>query len=845
MRIKKLTVKDFGRHKNLSVDINAPVVGLLGANGAGKSTLLKLVEFMFTGVLDDRQESYIRDYGSATGAKTAECTLTFEKHGKEGQIYRKIGKTSKRSLQWDGREITAAAEVDTMLADILQADKKALQAALFIRQGELDKLIYGTAAERDELLDRLLLLSYLDYNAARVDDECKRLASGIEDLSVVEDTLNEQRRQSEHRVRTLRASLAGLPDYEHSIQEVETHRDLLHSVARTEREGSLADSDLQSAEARLTQLLDTCPEVFRPLVKDGSASEKSTRLADELARAHKTLSGLRDSAYKISRYLSERSKYDSAEEEADGIRKTLNDLKKDQEALPPPMTEAEQSRIREIEKGRSTLQGLKTRHGELRDAVRTSAQNLSELKARQAQVLAEEVPPVDESIGHEIHMLELRLSLIAQLENQVSGKCPLCLNTDLSQLTSEVIASDREKLEGLRRRRTEQEAAVRKHQQDLEKLTAEVTKTQQESARLLQEMQETNTRIDALEQSIPANWEELLTAEAIDREAAGSRREINGKLHTLNTRLQQLEPVLSRPAPACADINGYAPTKEQVEQLEAEIGRKQELSERLSSYLKVVEDSVKAVETATVQKRRALQTWEDAKRAAVQFAYSEHFRGEELTLPIQTAEECNDALQILRGKQNEREEFAGRVKQADEEVERIRDEQIRLEERIAENRQKNEVLQQLRLVKETLSRTALPAAYRQHRFNQLAAIAQTHLEEMGADFAVRPDPEVPASFLFCRLSDTTDVWMPQTKLSGGQRVRLTIAFLMAVQQLILPEVGFLVLDEPTTHLDDDGVQNLAQLFRTISARLDNADAQLIVCDHKPELEMAFGATIRL
>jgi DNA repair exonuclease SbcCD ATPase subunit len=83
------------------------------------------------------------------------------------------------------------------------------------------------------------------------------------------------------------------------------------------------------------------------------------------------------------------------------------------------------------------------------------------------------------------------------------------------------------------------------------------------------------------------------------------------------------------------------------------------------------------------------------------------------------------------------------------------------------------------------------------------------------------------------------------KLSGGQRVRLSIAFLLAVQQLIIPELGLLVLDEPTTHVNDEGVESLADLLQNLGAQLASSDAQIVVCDHDHRLERAFQITVRL
>lgn len=44
MRIINIELKNWGPHKHLNLDLNAPVVGIVGANGKGKSNLLQAID---------------------------------------------------------------------------------------------------------------------------------------------------------------------------------------------------------------------------------------------------------------------------------------------------------------------------------------------------------------------------------------------------------------------------------------------------------------------------------------------------------------------------------------------------------------------------------------------------------------------------------------------------------------------------------------------------------------------------------------------------------------------------------------------------------------------------------
>ena len=135
--------------------------------------------------------------------------------------------------------------------------------------------------------------------------------------------------------------------------------------------------------------------------------------------------------------------------------------------------------------------------------------------------------------------------------------------------------------------------------------------------------------------------------------------------------------------------------------------------------------------------------------------------------------------------------------------------------------------------------------YLSERFNQLTGLTQRNLGMLNANFVVTPSVDEVLSFDF---TDQERPWigkLPQSKLSGAQRVLLTISFLLAVQQLILPQVGLLVIDEPSNHLGVPQKEDLRDLFASLNQTLANTDAQIIVVDHDPIVMQALTKVVRL
>jgi exonuclease SbcC len=77
------------------------------------------------------------------------------------------------------------------------------------------------------------------------------------------------------------------------------------------------------------------------------------------------------------------------------------------------------------------------------------------------------------------------------------------------------------------------------------------------------------------------------------------------------------------------------------------------------------------------------------------------------------------------------------------------------------------------------------------------------------------------------------------RLSGGQQVLASMAFLMALSE-VLSQLDFLILDEPTTHLDPNRRKELVNVLENL-----RRVPQLIIVDYNPELLAAADTRFRV
>jgi exonuclease SbcC len=76
---------------------------------------------------------------------------------------------------------------------------------------------------------------------------------------------------------------------------------------------------------------------------------------------------------------------------------------------------------------------------------------------------------------------------------------------------------------------------------------------------------------------------------------------------------------------------------------------------------------------------------------------------------------------------------------------------------------------------------------------------------------------------------------PASELGGGYANLIGIAFRIALQKMILPRVHVIVLDEPSTHVDQANMELLIPFFDRLKENLSTYGIQqLILIDHHPD-----------
>jgi exonuclease SbcC len=155
--------------------------------------------------------------------------------------------------------------------------------------------------------------------------------------------------------------------------------------------------------------------------------------------------------------------------------------------------------------------------------------------------------------------------------------------------------------------------------------------------------------------------------------------------------------------------------------------------------------------------------------------------------------------------------------------------------RVAEQKNRITLAEELSRLAAAFKPSGVTMDFLDYQFGQIASLTQEHLSEMGADFMVAASESKPLAFEFLRLNRPNEAWLKQSRMSGGQKVRLALAVLLAIHELVIPDVGLLVLDEPSLHLDEDAKLTFGEVIRDLCEAGGEEGRQIIICDHDQRL----------
>ncbi len=374
MLLKTLTLRNYRKYKDASVEFPDGVIGIIGLNGVGKTTLIEAIGWALFGHHAARTTKELIKRDGASQHEPCSAALEFELEGDGYCVVREmVGKNlvPKASLKINGKLITNNSdEVTAVITDKIGMDYLSFFTSVFARQKELNALSIMKAAERKKLVLRMLGIERIEKSiqairedkrgkekriegikTATVDKEGRKkidvLSSKQEELKKAQEELlpvikeiEAATKQKEKEVGDAKEALAIATRNYESYVALNTKLSERRSDAenarkrREEKEKELAD--LLVKKKRLEEIADNEARYFQFRERKGELEERREKYQrkQELAnRAEKISEELRKRAKSISKLKAQRTEFEGVEEQVDAVKREIEAIQKQKERI--------------------------------------------------------------------------------------------------------------------------------------------------------------------------------------------------------------------------------------------------------------------------------------------------------------------------------------------------------------------------------------------------------------------------------------------------------------------------------------------------------------------------------
>lgn len=154
---KRLRLKNFRNHHDLTIDLSPGVTGIVGENGQGKSSIIEALQFVITGELFEGSKEEAITLGEDCGW----VEYSFELDGKAGRLERHLD-ASKVVLEYDGVTHKKAGEVKELWDKLLQINADIFKKVIVARQGQISQLFSGDQSVREKIFQKIFLVPPTD-----------------------------------------------------------------------------------------------------------------------------------------------------------------------------------------------------------------------------------------------------------------------------------------------------------------------------------------------------------------------------------------------------------------------------------------------------------------------------------------------------------------------------------------------------------------------------------------------------------------------------------------------------------------------------------------------------------
>jgi exonuclease SbcC len=879
MHISKVELENIKSHVDSKFEFSRGTTAITGRNGAGKTTIIEAIAWTLFDVLDYKKEDFVR-----RGAKKGVARVTFESglDEREYVVYRDTATGYNVVDPQLGKRIAdKREEVTRFLWQHLGLEPGTDLRALFkeavgVPQGTLTAIFLGTPLERKSTFDRLLkveeyrqaaekLRETSRYLENRINEVQIRIARAEGELTRVE-TVEQEHRSATEQTERLSAQIddmtagiaektsivAGLDGQESKLSEIATTVDRARSelekaqvVCRQREAEHRASSEAAGIVDGVRDAAQRHIEVLGKIKELEHERQQRDRLRSECSKIETAL----------ARVQGELKQYQAALEKAQAAHGEISNLKEKvfEQIKLEQVADALKGKIGGLRAVKNQVKSLDERLARLRNSYRTTLEQRK--TAEDATAHAAKLDTLESRSSDIVKRLaELRASLERdeRFQSEIkNGLCPVlsekCLNLKDGQ-TLDAFLNDqfdalRSQIASLESEQSTVTAdlsrarAAQAQMATLETLRSRESELAGEGKCLAEEKSQLETELTdlpRLEESLAVHERELAVLDnpkarvrMLEAEAA-METEIREKLSEIESNIERLtsdQNIIVMQLENYKDLDAVWSDAAADRDATAEAYRVFIANESIAAKLVDREKLFEAARLATAELSQMLEQAEQKAAAAMRDYDRERHQHERLALR-QLEQKLSQITATFEMTASRREQLAGELKRLHELSESLKSE-------FAEKERLTKVAETTTFIRETL-REAAPRVARNYVHHVSVEACQMYREICG-----HADQTLSWSVDYGISLEEEGYERPFSNLSGGEQMAAALSVRLAILKQ-LSDIRIAFFDEPTTNMDAERRENLAQQI----SQIKNFD-QLFVISHDDTFEGYVDNTLRV
>ncbi len=887
MILNRISLENFISHKKTNLDLDYGINVVIGPNGAGKTAILDAISFALFCDYSNRgkKENLINNK-----AKNCKASLNFSEGGIEysvewtikrtgspkGKLYRK--QDNKKMLLAHGGAHSIIPEIEKILA----LDKSMFLQSVYVRQGEIEKLVIARPSERKELISKLLNIEDLEkaYEKIKqiIDDYIKKqivlktelkqkptLETEKQQYVTTSTSLEKEINQKKDELRKLKELIAELKEKikilkanKKKFGKLESKKQILENQVghikekfgnlRLELRKSLQSEIIVNGLEKEIEKLGPLESFSKTLSKKNGVELKLESLQKELKTLDEVSEIFESSKEEKAQYnqtkkrqeqiLKERENYEGSQVVWEKSLKDLSKIRKNKGNLESSLKKL-LDRYQEILEEQVTIENIESlldkKQQELQWVIEQNRKHLDDIKSNMALLKKRNKD------------LENNLSTLNPLDPS-SKTCPTCETelstkriTQLGQKFNEEKSQIPEQIKKLRKELKVLEKTRKKHEEIRDKtnsieperfteLTGELTETKhilEEKQNEVKELEKRTILVKKLDEKLSdiekriAKLEEpnlKFESAKIQLERLRTREQIEEEIKPLNEELKEADSCLEN---AISKL-GYTPEKPE-EELEQLRQKKQEYDQNLP--IAKLKDNLEAGIITTEKNLIEQQDFvSQTVKAIHELNYSEtEHENKETDLEHQVILK-NEQEKIIEGKKSEK-------KTADIEA-KNRDVKLALLTNKAEEKKGlDNFVRLLNNIRKAYGKDGIQKMIRARAGPLLERATRAFFERFNLAYSdIKLDDDYNISIIGPAGEQDID------QISGGERVALAIALRLAIAQVLSGRVETIIMDEPTTHLDETRRKELVSILNSFFREGGRIIPQMLIISHHREIE---------